>query len=386
MTAIAPGCPGGAAKPDGGRLMRKAPILMALVAVVALALAPAQARSQGSTLDKASRLIRAEKYDDAIALLKAFTSGHPDNGPAWATLANAYHMKGDYESAVAMNRRAAEFPGVRQTALYNEACGLSLMGNVEKAHEMLLAALGDGFLDYDLLARDTDLEAVRAEYDVPMPKTHEYETMKARNGIELGYRVVLPADYDAGNFYPALVLFPPGSGTRSADWAMDELVGDGDTNGWVVVYPIAPEQGWFTHPSHHAFNDLLRQLQSEVRIEGGKFHLAGFGSGARAATSYSQMSREYFQTLTSFSGWHWASWDNDEVLAGFSDLPVRLIVGEQDDFGLPLNERLEGQMSGEDVNVGLTILEGDNQLLASMRHGKLLDYIPREAGMLNTSW
>ena len=122
------------------------------------------------------------------------------------------------------------------------------------------------------------------------------------------------------------------------------------------------------------------------QIEGGKFHLAGFGSGARAASNYSQMSSEYFQTLTSFSGWHWASWDKDEALAGFRDIPVRLIVGERDDFGLPLNERIEGQMSGEGVDVGLTILTGDNQLLASMRRGKLLDYIPREAGMLNTSW
>jgi len=365
--------------------MRNAAILLVLFTLATLALVPVQAWSQDLAVDKAALLIRNGDYDEAIELLKAYTSGHPDNGPAWATLANAYHMKGDYKSAVATNQRAAKFPGVRQTALYNEACGLSLMGDVKKAHKALLAALEDGFLDYDLLASDPDLEAVRAKYDVPMPKTHDYESLKARNGIDLGYRIVLPEGYDKSKFYPTLVLFPPGGGTRSADWAIEELVGDGDTKGWIVLYPIAPDRGWFTHPSHHALNDLLRQVQKEHQIEGGKFHLAGFGSGARVAATYSRMSSEYFQTLTSFSGWHWAAWDGDE-LAGFVDTPVRLVVGERDDFGLPQNERIEKEMSKEGIDVGLIVLNGDNQLLASMRGGKLLEYIPREAGMLKTSW
>ena len=132
--------------------MRKSPNLLAVLVVAALALVPVSALSQDLMVTEATRMIQAGDYDEAIELLTSYTDNHPDDGGVLATLATAYHLKGDYENAVAMNRRAAKFPGIRQTALYNEACGLSLMGSVSEAHGALLKALDEGFLDFDLLA------------------------------------------------------------------------------------------------------------------------------------------------------------------------------------------------------------------------------------------
>ena len=47
--------------------MRKTPILLALLAVVALALAPALVLSQGSAVDRATLLIRNGNFDEAIS-------------------------------------------------------------------------------------------------------------------------------------------------------------------------------------------------------------------------------------------------------------------------------------------------------------------------------
>ncbi|MCH7549315.1 MAG: hypothetical protein IH969_07265 [Candidatus Krumholzibacteriota bacterium] len=362
---------------------------VALAGMLAMALSLAMVavpHAENEVITQAQRLMDSGDYDAAINILAAHTNKNPEDGLAWATLANAWHSKGDYEKSVEMNRRAAQFPGVRPSARYNEACALSLLGRVDEAHSALETALEDGFLDFDLLAADPDLQALRAKHTIDFPKVHEYQAFEAPNGIELGYKVLLPSDFDAAKTYPGLILFPPGNGSRTADWALSELLGDDDdTRGWIVVYPVGPERGWFTHPSHHALNGLLDMLKTRYHIEGGKFHLAGFEAGARTATTYSQMSREHFQSLTVFSGWHWRSFDNDQLGAAFDGIPIRLVVGAKDEFGAPLNQRISERMSAQGVDVQLTVVEKDDQLLASIRHGKIIEYISCSEGMMRSA-
>ena len=353
--------------------------ILALGIVLVLGLGHALARND--TIDRAFQLMRGGDYDAAFALLEPYTQNHPGDGNGWAALANAYHSKGDYSSALAANRRAAEFPHARPTAKYNEACALSLLGRVDDANRALQEAIAAGFLDFDLMASDTDLNALRAQYDLPLPPRHEYKQFNARNGVMLEYKVLLPTGFDGEMTYPAAVFFPPGPGPLSADWALSQLITESDdTAGWIVVYAVGPDRGWFTHPSHHALEDLLRQLQAEYKIEGGKFHAVGFGGGARVATTYSRMAGAYFQSLTTFSGWHWDRWDDDELGEEFRDIPVRLVVGADDRYGRSMNSRVQRLMAAGGVDAVLSTVDGDDYMLASVRHGKIFAYLPREDG------
>lgn len=356
-----------------------------LFAALVITLVAAGLRAENETINKANRLLQQGDYDGAIEVLTPHTKENPDDGLAWASLANAYHGKGDYEKAAEMNRRAAETPFVRASARYNEACALSLLGRVDGAREALEAAIAAGFLDYDLMETDSDLAALRAKYPISFPAQHEYEKMRAHNGIKLSYKVLLPRGFKADNAYPAVILFAPGAGARSTDWAMAELLGEkDDTQGWIVIYAVGPEEGWFTHPSHHALNELLAQLRVDYQIEGDKFHVAGFDQGARVATTYSQMSREHFQSLTTFSGWHWNNYVDDDLGRAFG-MPVRLVVGGKDEFGRDLNTRIGNLMSKQGVDVELVVVDTDDQMLPSVRHGKLIEYIPRARGEARSS-
>jgi len=78
------------------------------------------------------------------------------------------------------------------------------------------------------------------------------------------------------------------------------------------VHVVAPERGWYTHPSHHALEDLLKKLQKEHAIAGGKFHVFGFAGGAGPATTYSRMSAKYFASLSIASGTAWTSYDDGD--------------------------------------------------------------------------
>jgi len=361
--------------------MRYKETLQLILAVVLIVVTAGGVAGEDDPLRSAARQIQAGDYDAAIRTLEAYTDENPEDGGAWITLAIAWHQKGDFEKAVEVNRRAAEIPRARATARYNEACALSLMGRTDDAWTAFQAAIEAGFLDYDLMATDTDLDALREKHTISYPPQQTYETLKARNGVELSYKVVLPRGFNSDATYPALVFFPPGSGSRSADWAVTELMGPrDDTGGWIVLYPVGPEEGWFTHPSHHALNDLLNEMKEKYSIEDGKFHLAGFGAGSRVAAMYSQMSREYFLSLTTFSGWHWETYEDEDLGAAFRNMAVNLVVGEEDAFGLELNRKIGTLMKNQGVDVSISVVADDGELLPTVRRVRIMDYIPRDFG------
>lgn len=349
-----------------------------LVVVLILANVNAQENVPLDKINEARILMQRGDHDQAIEILKAYTKENPKSGEAWTTLANAYHVKGDYETALEINRKALKFPGYNLTAKYNEACALSLLGQVDDAHKALKEAIAMGFLDYDHIDADTDLDAIRKVRKIKGPAHHTYESMKARNGMVVSFKIVRPKDFDENKIYPAVIIFPPGPGPRSADWALDQLVGQKDDPGdWLVIYPVAPDAGWYTRPSLDAFADFMATLQDEYSIEG-KFHIAGFGTGARVATTYSLVAREFVQSLTTFSGWHWRGWEDEDVKEAFANLSVRLVVGGNDKFGLPMNKKMKKQMSKEDIDVAITVIKKNGPTLTSVRGTKILEYIPRK--------
>ena len=343
-----------------------------LSSVLVVSVLAATALAEETTLQRANDLLRSGKTDEAIELLDAHLADQPEDTSALLALAGAHHTKGNYQMAVQLNYRAAATPWAAPTAFYNEACALSLLDRADDAYVSLQKAIRSGFLDFDLIATDTDLENLRAEYTIEYPTEQEYIDFKARNNVELAYKVITPGNYNSDKSYPALVIFAPGDGRRSADWAIEELIGAGDTQEWIVVYAIAPSRGWFTHPSHHALNDMLNEIRDAYDIEDNKYHLAGFAQGARVATTYSQMSKEYFVSLTTFTAWHWSRWDDEDLASGFG-MPVRLVVGELDSFGRDMNSHA-GELMGSRAE--LIIVSSDDHTLASVRNGRLLEYIP----------
>jgi len=343
-----------------------------LFALFVLAL-PLASQNAPPSMERAQKLADRKRWDEAAEAFAAITQANPENGEAWFRLAYARHSLGDHSGAAAANERASEFALYRPTALYNLACARSLLGELEEASAALDGALEAGFLDFDLLQTDADLEALREVRALPLPASRTYEQLRGRNGVVVPYVVQLPADYDPGREYPALVAFSPGGGGPLATaWALEELWGSAAApSGWIVIHPVAPENGWMNHPSHHALNDLLRKMKKEHSIQGGKFHLFGFGTGCRPATTYSQMSREFFQSLTLVSSTAWSGWDDDD-LSDFERMPVRQFVGGKDAAALAQARRAQAILEKAGARSSLTVLEGEDALVPSLRKSALV--------------
>lgn len=311
------------------------------------------------TLDDARRLLSRQRYEQAIAALERITEAQPEEALAWFDLAQAHHLAGDLEAALVAGKHAATFPDHRATSLYNVACTLSQLGRAGESAAALEQALAAGFLDFDLLAIDTDLELLRDEGRLSLPQQHDYETLR-HNRVEIPFLVLLPDDYDSSQSYPAAVVFAPGGmGKRSTDWMISSLWSDASQRAdWIIVCAAQPENGWINHPSHHALNALMKEVRKRHRVEDDRFHFVGLGDGGRPAATYSLMSRSYVRSLLLVESLALLRWDDDELEEIADDeLPLTLVVTSRD--GPTRHEalrvqsvldRVEGQMRVESVD------------------------------------
>lgn len=94
--------------------------------------------------------------------------------------------------------------------------------------------------------------------------------------------------------------------------------------------PVAPEDGWINHPSHHALNDLMKHMRKEYKVENNLFHALGYRSGSRPALTFSRMSQSYFTSVTTVGAYSWENWKQKD-LTNFGDMPVTLYVTKTDE-------------------------------------------------------
>lgn len=347
--------------------------IAAWLAAFSLALAPLQAQELPSSrsIDK---LIDAGRWSQAEAALERLVAADRAGGSTWYQLASVRHRQKDWEGAIEAGLRAAEFVEVRANALYNIACAQSMAGQIEAALLSLADCRAAGFLDFDLMARDSDLQALGKRREVNLPKSYPFLEFKARNKVLMNYALIKPKDYRPERAYPVLVALAPG-GVRSADWMMEELwSGVDQQTEWIVVCIAAPaEKGWWTHPTHHALEDLLKTIQKEVQVAHKNFHLFAFGNGCRPALTYSGMSKKYFRSLSLVSCSAW-DLDSDGEFGRYKELPVLQLIGAEAElleFVRAAHEKLQRVGS----KASLQVIPGDGDQLESLRGAKLLEAI-----------
>ena len=346
--------------------------LSALAAALLLLALPA--RADTPSLASILRLVRGERWTQAIEGLEALTAAEPDNALAWFYLAYVHHNAGDLRRALEVGPKAAAFPEVRATALYNMACAHSVLNEVEQASASLAAALAAGYLDFDSLVLDPELETLRSATTLVLPKSHEYVELRGRNGVVIPHRVLLPADFDPEREYSVAVSFAPGSGGPLAtDWSIEHFWGERPARpDWIVVCAVAPRDGWLNHPSHHALEDLFEQLRSDYKVAGKRFHLVGFAEGGRPAANYAGMSRRYTASLTVASASCFNSWDEGDF-GSLRGVPVRQIVGSEAPYLLALAKSAQARLESRSASAYLQIVAGQGVLLEGFDSAQLLE-------------
>lgn len=324
------------------------------------------------TAEAARRLLDRKRWPAAVEAYREIVAHDETNGEAWHLLAYCLSNTGDLEASIDANLKSLEHGGPTGLVLYNLACSYEQTNELEQAEQSLADAIEAGYLDFDWIAQDTDLVKTRARGKVTLPKLHEFEVHMARNGVRMPYELILPNDYDPEREYPAVALIGPGSGPLSASWSLRNLC-DGTTReeGCIVLLLVAPERGWYTHPTHHALEDLLKKVQKEHAIQGEAFHLVGFGSGSDPASTYANMSKRYFKSFSIVAGRPFTGDDDEDVLRHRS-VPVTILLGAEDHAALREARAAVQLLQSRESVASLRVLPEDGGALGSVHHGKWL--------------
>lgn len=339
---------------------------------------PASASAAPPTMDKALILLQAERYAAAAEALEEITRAQPANSMAWFNYAFALQAEGKLDEAIEINRKAAEFPDIRATALYNIACALALKGDRERAFEALAEAQGAGFYDLDHMKRDPDLEILRRDERFEMLRGYEFKRIAMSDGSALEYGLVLPEDFDPSATYPVLIAFPPGSQSRAAAetglrlfWGQHAA-----KRGWIAVSMVKPQAGWYKNRSEDYARRLLDVLDEKYHVEGGKFHIAGCSGGGPSAFHVALDSPERFQSLSGIPGYPRRQTDFDR-LERLKGIRVNLHAGSRDAGWLRNLRRTHERLEEIGVESNLHVYSGEDHLMKSMLDGGFMESLDR---------
>jgi len=116
--------------------------------------------TRSQTNDKAKK-IREMSFDKREARLKETEPSR--EGEEWFARGYQMHNSDRYQEAIKAFMRAVALDYRMPTAMYNIACGYSLLNDKENAFIWLQRSLESGFDSSDLVARDSDLDPLRTD-------------------------------------------------------------------------------------------------------------------------------------------------------------------------------------------------------------------------------
>ncbi len=345
-----------------------------LTALTLIASAPLFAKEV--ELSSVYRLLDHKNYSAAADKLSGLVQKHPENADVWYQYGVALYRDGQLDESIAASKKAATFEGYARYAHFNSGLAYAALGELKQAWFHIEKSMEQGYINPDQWSQEKDLAAFRSQGKFPLATKSHYEILKAKNRIEVPYHILLPENYEPSKRYRALLAFPPGNmGSASADWAIETLWarGKGNTD-WIIVIPVAPENGWMNHPSHHALNDLMEHVRDHYAIEDNRFRFLGFQSGSRPASSFSVMSRNFVHSLTTVGAMNWEDW-NTRSMREFKGLPVTLIAAEGDAPAMGINETAFRALKQQQANVRFNRLFGEGAKMESLYNNNLLGII-----------
>lgn len=175
---------------------------------------------------------------------------------------------------------------------------------------------------------------------------------------DLAYAVVTPENFDPEKIYPAVLALPPGDGsTQMVEAALQGYWGYGKPRGYIVVNPVAPDGVLFFDGAEEKIPILLDEVARKYKIEGGRFHIAGISNGGISAFRIAENNPKRSCSLVAFPGL--PANDRDfERLADIHEMPMLLVVGEQDTRWVARMRETQEKISELGGDAALRVLPG----------------------------
>jgi poly(3-hydroxybutyrate) depolymerase len=183
-------------------------------------------------------------------------------------------------------------------------------------------------------------------------------------GLQVTYKVVLPAGYDPARTYPAILVFTGGpqqlrgaENTLNADWRAEA-----ERRGYIVVSPGTPNGNLFFEDADRIFPEFLDALLKDYRVRGGKLHVAGHSNGGLSAYYVAAKFPSYFTTVIGYPGLLDGQSDPRRIQA-LKPLCLFMHVGDRDGGWMSAMQRQAESLRAQGFRIRLTVEKGQEHRL-----------------------
>jgi tetratricopeptide (TPR) repeat protein len=114
-----------------------------------------------NTARKKMSRVEQRELDTKIEFIEGLVRRDPNYVDALQLLGDHYTQRGRITEGLKVDERLARLEPVNPLVFYNLACSYSLAGDIDQAANALERALQLGYRDFDWLAKDPDLKALR---------------------------------------------------------------------------------------------------------------------------------------------------------------------------------------------------------------------------------
>jgi len=321
-------------------------------------------------------MMESKQYEKAAHKLHSLVKKYPEDADARYQLALSLLRMEKYEDAIKIYRETIDLSdSYSRYATFDIGLAYAGLEQPNKALKNINHAIHAGYTNFDRLKNEKLLKNLKNHQAFDFAPEQKYEQFTAHNRIVVPYKTILPSEYDKNKTYKGMVAFPPGDyGTASADWMIDKLFNNHSNDEWIITVVLAPEKGLINHPAHHALNDLMNHQREKYKIADSKFHFLGYHNGGAPAATYSQMSSNYVNGLTTIGNYYWENWQ-DSSLKNFNAKPTHLFLGEKDKVGIEINQRAHDIFKDAGMLVELKVFEGEGARITSLENGELYRHL-----------
>ncbi|NOH10835.1 MAG: hypothetical protein HND51_04235 [Chloroflexi bacterium] len=199
----------------------------------------------------------------------------------------------------------------------------------------------------------------------------EFRSMSLDSGTQLHYGLVLPANFDAQQTYPILLLLPPGGQTRDmVDAGFSFFANGAIENGWIILSPIAPDGVLFFQGSEALIPEFLSKTAEEFQPEGGKYHIAGISNGGISAFRIATGNADLVHSVLALPGF--PRGEDKNKLNLLVNIPVTMFVGELDEGWVGAMQDTETSLNELGGDASLQVMAGEGHVIQSLGDGVAL--------------
>ena len=205
-----------------------------------------------------------------------------------------------------------------------------------------------------------------------------FEKLEVADGVVMNYAIIVPERLDIAGGHPTLLALPPGGqDLQMVEVGLERWLPELEQRSWIVVSPASIGRQLYFKGAEQYLPALMDHIAGRYPVRDGKFYVFGISNGGISAFRLAVLHPDRVHSITVIPGYP-VPLDFNR-LGRIKDIPVSMIVGEQDGGWVEKSIAAQKRLEALGGNVSLEIVSrAGHRVFHQIAPEKVLDLMLRK--------